>query len=228
MSTSIRSIAGCLGVNSPLSDSFLAPISVTRDILGFWNGAPRTVSLLEQIERVQGPHVHMNFILVGADQFTPDDMREIDMALEITRDVYGRVGLGVGRVERYAISTVAALGADDIHGDDEAVELTGRWTVHNHSIDIFWVRSYAGVRRGLSPTGGPCDKDSKGMTGSVVALEGSYYTMAITLAHEAGHYLGLEHVDDSNNLMDEHAQAGKLTPMQGATMIGHCFVNQGC
>jgi hypothetical protein len=60
---------------------------------------------------------------------------------------------------------------ETINSDGEAEDLTGDWTVPNQAIDLFVVRSYVGSTAGLSPVGGPRDKDAKGMNGSVVELQ---------------------------------------------------------
>lgn len=63
------------------------------------------------------------------------------------------------------------------------------------------------------------------MDGSVVAIEGSANTTGFVLAHEAGHYLGLSHVNDSTNLMNPSVpNGGSLTSSQGSNMRDHCFV----
>ena len=162
---SLRSIASCIGVTGTFS--------VARDFLGFIRGAPSDVSVLTQVRRLQGRHVHMNFIRVGSDQFTDSDFSEMDAALQFTRDNYAQVSLGVGRIEHFVISTADADGADNINNDDEAEELTNDWTVPNSALDIFWVLTYSGSTIGLSRVDGPCDKDAKGMDGSVVAIEGT-------------------------------------------------------
>lgn len=143
---SLRSVASCIGVTGK--------ISVSRDFLGFRRGVPSNVSLLTQMQRLQGRHVHMNFILVGSDQFTNDDLEEIDSALQFTRDTYAQRNLGVGRIEHYAISTADAGGAENIDNHDEAVELTNDWTVPNSSMDIFFVLTYAGTTIGYSRVDG--------------------------------------------------------------------------
>jgi len=172
----------------------------------------------------------MNFIRVGSDQFTNANFEEMDQALQFTRDTYSTVSLGVGRIEHYVISTADADGADNIDNDDEAEDLTNDWTVPNSALDIFWVRTYATTTIGLSAVDGPCDKDAKGMDGSVVAIEGSNTTTGYVLAHEAGHYLGNEHTDsDSTNLMFPTVpNGGKLTSSQGSNMRDHCFTKKGC
>ena len=218
---SLRDIAACIGITGGFS--------VSRDFFGFLRGVPSDVSVLTQIRRLQGRHVHMNFIRVGSDQFTNNDLAEMDSALQFTRDNYAQVNLGVGRILHFFILTADANGAENINNDDEAEELTNDWTVPNSALDIFWVLTYAGSTIGLSRVDGPCDKDAKGMDGSVVAIEGSANTTGFVLAHEAGHYLGLDHSSSSSNLMfGTVPNGGVLTNAQGSDMRDHCFVNSGC
>jgi Matrixin len=187
------------------------------------------VSILTQIRRLQGRHVHMNFIRVGSDQFTDADIAEIDAALQFTRENFAQVGLGVGRIEHHGISTVNADGLEHIESDDDAVELTDDWTIYNSALDIFFVLTYAGGWTGISAVGGPCNKDAKGMDGSVVAIENDANKTAYVLAHEAAHYLGLSHSSSSDNLMYKNLpNGGRLTGRQGARMGSHCFVQSGC
>lgn len=218
---SLRAFATCIGVTGTFS--------VARDFFGFLRGAPSDVSVATQIQRLKGRHVHMNFIRVGSDQFTNADFDEMDQALQFTRDNYANVSLGIGKIEHYVISTADADGADNINNDDEARELTNDWTVPNSALDIFWVLTYSGSTIGFSRVDGPCDKDAKGMDGSVVAIEGSANTTGFVLAHEAGHYLGLDHVTNSNNLMfGTVPNGGGLTSGQGSDMRDHCFTKSGC
>lgn len=218
---SLRDIASCIGVTGT--------ISVTGDLFGFLRGAPSDVSVLTHVRRLQGRHVHMNFIRVGSDQFTTNDLAEIDATLQFTRDTYAQVGLGVGRIEHFVIATADAGGAENINNDDEAEELTNDWTVPNSALDIFWVLTYSGSTIGYSRVDGPCDKDAKGMDGSVVAIEGSANTTGFVLAHEAGHYLALSHSTSPTNLMFRKVpNGGNLTSDQGSDMSDHCFTKSGC
>ena len=219
---SIRAIANCINLGKP-------DFRVVRDFFGYMMGPPGSISLLTQVRRLQGTHVHMNFIRVGSDQFTNNDSSEIDQALNFTRNNYAQVNLGVGRIEHYFITTADAGGAENINNDDEAEELTNDWTVPNDALDIFFVLTYSGTTIGLSRVDGPCDKDAKGMDGSVVAIEGSANTTGFVLAHEAGHYLGLSHSSNSGNLMfGTVPNGGNLTNSQGNNMRNHCFVDPGC
>jgi hypothetical protein len=201
------------------------PVSLLHGFFGFLsNQPPQAVSLRQQVLLVSGKHVHMNLITVGDYNWT--ELLEAERALQITRDKYAQVNLGVGRVEWYTISAAAAGGRDNIDSDGEAEALTDEWTVPNHALDIFFVKTYAGSTIGLSRVDGPCDKDAEGMDGSVVAIESSPDISGLVMAHEAGHYLGLSHVNDSTNLMNPSVpNGGGLTAGQGNNMKDHCFVN---
>lgn len=221
---SIRATARCINLD-------MENFRLARDFFGYMMGPPLfgTISLLTQVRLLQGHHVHMNFIRVGSDQYTNDDLRDIDQALQITRDIYAQVGLGVGRIEHYPIPTADADFAENINNRDEAIELTIRWTVPNDALDIFFVLSYSGDTIGSSRINGPCDKDAEGMNGSVVSLEGVSIVTGFVLAHEAGHYLGLHHNSNFDNLMFKGLLLGRqLTDSQGSDMRKHCFVNSGC
>ena len=163
---SIRQIAGCINLGKQT-------FNLVHDFFGFINGVPDQVGVLAQVRRLQGRHTHLNLIRVGSDQFTPADIDEMDQALQFTRTNYAQVGLGIGRVQHFAIPTAEANTAENINNDDEAEELTNDWTVPNDALDIFFVLTYAGSTLGLSWVEGPCDKNAKGMDGSVVAIEGS-------------------------------------------------------
>lgn len=218
---SVRNVAACIGVTGSFS--------VSRDFFGFLRGAPVDVSVASQIQRLKGRHVHINFIRVGSDQYTKSDLAEMDSALQFTRDTYAQADLGVGRIEHFVISTAEANGADNVNNNDEAEELTNDWTVPNSALDVFWVLTYSGPTIGLSRVAGPCNKNAKGMDGSVVAIEGSANTTGFVLAHEAGHYLGLKHASSNTNLMFRNVpNGGNLTSSQGSKIRGHCFTKPGC
>jgi hypothetical protein len=169
------------------------------------------------------PAVSVNLIRVGSEQFSSADEATINAAVTTLRNTYSTVGLTIRRVENWIISNAQAKGRDVIDSDSEAETLTDEWTVPNHNVDVFLVKLYVGAVAGLSPVAGPCDKDAKGMDGSVVELVGS--TTGLVLAHEVGHYLGLSHVTDSTNLMFPSVpNGGQLTAAQGNTMRSHCFI----
>jgi hypothetical protein len=231
---SLRAAAACLG----LTGSF----SVIHNLYGYRQLKPSSVfaprlSLLKQISVMRGKHIHLNLIRVGSELSDDKVDAVIDRALIGTREIYSTVELGVGRVEHYWISTANAQGFDLISNDREFKKLTQRWSVLNNGIDVFLVVDITGSR-GKSPIGGPCpaNKDRKGMTGVAVAVFAGgapYPLLDRVLAHEIGHYLGLEHhqgVEEKGNLMhkDEFWQGLFLDSNQGSKMCQHCSVQDGC
>jgi hypothetical protein len=142
--TSLRDTAACIGITGDFS--------LVSDFFGYL-APPQDLSVLTQIDRLQGRHVHINLIRVGIEAFTPDDEAALDVAVQQTRDIYAQVSLGVGRVLRFSITTADANGRDHIDRDAEAEALTNEWTVPNDAIDVFLVkklrpRDRAGAGRG--------------------------------------------------------------------------------
>ncbi len=169
--------------------------------------------------------VQINVLLVGWELFTAADRLEVSQAIQRTRAIYATVGLTVYE-DWYGIPLAYARGREFIDDDGEAAALTDEWTVHNHALDVFFVLGYAGTTIGRSRVDGPCDKDAKGMDGSVVSIESFPEVSGLVAAHEAAHYLGLGHVDDTNNLMNPFVAltASNLTRDQRINMTDHCFV----
>lgn len=220
---SLKAMASCINLANPNN------FHVVRDFFGYLRGAPQQLSLLTQVRRLQDKHIHLNCIRVGSDQFTNSDLAEIDSAVQFTRNNYAQVNIGIGRVEHYFITTAQAGGRENIDSNSEAASLTDEWTVDNDAYDVFFVLTYAGTTIGLSRVNGPCNKDAAGMDGSVVAIEGSPNTTGYVLAHEVGHYMGLDHRDNDNNLMfGSVPNGGILTNSQGSDMGDHCFVKSSC
>lgn len=172
------------------------------------------------------PSVNINVIFVGVELFSTADRIEVNDAIQRTRSIYSTVGLTVNEVRFFQIPLASARGREHIDSDSEAEALTDEWTVSNHALDLFFVRTYAGTAVGLSRVDGPCDKNAKGMDGSVVAIEGSSDTTGLATAHELAHYLGLSHDSAPGNLMlpSTTGNLGLLRADQGNNMKDHCFV----
>jgi hypothetical protein len=236
---SLRHVAQCIGVGGDFS--------LLHHFFGMRSVPLATqVSLLQQIKHVQGSHFNFNVILVGHDALTPSELDDVNRAVFDTRKIYSKAGVGVGRVEWFEIPVSMAHGHGDIGSDDEAVELTNSWTVHNNGLDVFVIRDGwqedDNQRSGLSDQYASCDKDAgKSMSGSVVSVSG--IMSGVTMAHELGHDLGLFHITDLDadeldqateaqikNLMFPFALslAAELTPGQVLVILQHCLIQPGC
>lgn len=227
-----------------------ANISVLKKIFGFRNARvpadPFTsvtaqVSLLDQLNAMQGEHYHFNCIRVGFDLFSDGNnttaIDEIDYATYKTRNIYATRGIGVGRVEHYIVDSSDSNGLHIITSRGDATDLTQDWTVSNDGLDVFFVfqiTSDAGFI-GISNINGPCDKDAKGRNGMISDVLRGKDATARNVAHEIGHYLSLRHQnDDGDNIMAQDSSATsirnsvELSTSQANDCKDHCSMQDGC
>ncbi len=236
-----------------------------RDFFGYAFRGHQRASLLEQARLLRGPHLHLNLIRVGIENFSDADEREIDSALERVREIYAQVPLGIGRAERSFIAEKDALESGVVGSvlvdDGSAKTLMNDWSgPRPDALDVFFVLHWSSDRPGkvgVAPIPGSCDKDGgicDNSTGAMISLEGN--ATGRTMAHEVGHYLGLEHIhelegDDididgdgkfepsdqaffpqtvlDNLMFPSLAPRGEeLNAVQRAIMITHCFVRAAC
>lgn len=250
---SVRSIAAsCLDRDPPLS--------VRNDVFGYiWGPLNRTLSLRSHLERISGTSVNLSIFLVGhepgfAGWFTQDEARQTQHAVDVTRELYAQVGLGVRRLYWRYIPTAEAAGYWAVDAA-EATDLTEDFSGPNDGIDVFYVNlvtDAGGWSNSGGGNGGPCDKGTKGeRTGAVIEIkrlggppsflnteEDVNQFAGILLAHEVGHYLGLPHANDITNVMghdDDNNGIGSinltsvnLTTSQGDTMKSHCSIRPPC
>lgn len=241
---SLKRIADdCLGVT--------APFSVNRDVYGYvfrdgsnrlFGGSLRARSLATQLNLASGRATNICIFLVGHENdfsgvVSLADVTKVQFALQVARDIYQQASLGIRRIFWRRIGVAAAGSYTVISDQPEASDLTDDFSGPNDGIDVFFVQSILNAG-GWSTTPGPCDKDAKEMTGAVIELSGSRSFTGILLAHEVGHYLGLQHdgalsnvmgIDSNNDGIGElDGTSTGVTSSQGATMRGHCSVHSPC
>ena len=232
MSISLRSVAtGCLGLTGT--------ISVVSDVFGYvfrdgsnqiFGGNAREMRLGRQLALCEGQALNINLILVGEGNFTDTDRMEIQHGIQFMRDIYDDVDIGVRKLDWQQISVAHAGSYTVISSDGEAHDLTDDWNGPPGALDVFIVRVMTHAD-GVSAVDGPCSKDDKQMTGSVVSLNGSFSNSGNTFAHEIGHYLGLDHVASPTNFIGNDGASNSntgITSSQGTTMKAHCHVTDEC
>ena len=167
-----------------------------------------------------------------------DDVTKIQYAIQVARDLYAQVNLGIRRLNWQRIPFADANGYVNLADGGEAEDLTDDWNGVGGGLDVFWVQSI-GDAGGWSNTEGPCDKDSKdGRTGAVLEVSGGRRFTGILLGHEVGHYLGLSHATTKTNMMGADANddgigeidgnSTAITASQGTTMRRHCSISGPC
>lgn len=182
-------------------DVFHAKGDLTFEYSMSGSGFAPTATLIWRTMRVVG----YNLIRVG--DFTAAERDDYERAArQVASDIFISRDLTVYGTERYRVEGTAQMDADKarfrfIDNQDEINELRNRYTVSNWYLDVFMVEGRWDGAFGSSPVNGPVDKqgDSSGL---VVRRDGDTVNLGQTFAHEAGHYLGLEHADEDDGCAD--------------------------
>jgi hypothetical protein len=198
-------------------------------------------SLRRHLETISGKSVDFVLVLVGHEPdfsgvVSRSEAAKLQYALQVARDLYAQVDLGIRRVEWERIPLEDAGGHTNITTFLESHTLTQIFSGRPGALDVFIVQTMGG-KAGRSTQNGPCDKGPREwMSGCVVELAGTPQFTGIVIGHEVGHYLGLGHVGDEDNLMcgpvlfercDPSTDMTLLTTDQGDNMKDHCLINPG-
>jgi hypothetical protein len=205
-------MAECIGITGDFS--------VIRDFFGYaslppWNTAPsaqqmnlpQSLSLRTQLDRLSKRHFYLDCVRVGTDAnnlLSAVDEENLDCAVQMARDIFAAVGVGIGRYNRWWFIRISdSTGYEAIADDCEASDLVAEYTARGGGLDVFFVRTYVGSTLGLCP--------AKGDGVVVESRETDFLGTARTFSHELGHLFGLGHRNDrSNNLM---CQTRRALPM---------------
>jgi hypothetical protein len=207
------------------------------------SGAARTRSLKRHLQTISGQATDLVIILVGHENdfsgaVTRDQVTKAQYAIQVARDLYAQVNLGIRRIIWQRIPLADAGGYVNIADRGEAQDLTDDWNGADGGIDVFLVQTI-GDAGGWSNVDGPCDKESKSdLSGAVLELSFSRRFTGILLGHEVGHYLKLEHTNTITNMMGADTNGDGigeitnnstgLTSSQGTKMRSHCSVRGPC
>jgi hypothetical protein len=211
-------------------DVLLAPGSSTT---------PTARSLRQHLTTVSGTSIDLVIFLVGHEPdfsgvVTKDQVVKLQFGLQMARDIYAQIGLGIRRVEWGYITPEQAGKHTDIGSVIEEGELTAEFSGRPGATDIFAVQTMAS-KAGRSPVNGTCNKEKLSTrSGVVMELNQTPRFTGIVIGHETGHYLGLNHVTDSTDLMcgpvpfhkrcDPSIYQTKITADQARTMKEHCMI----
>jgi hypothetical protein len=200
---------------------------------------PTARSLRQHLETVSGTSIDLVIFLVGHEPdfsgvVTKDQVVKLQFGLQMARDIYAQIGLGIRRVEWGYITPDEAGRHTKITSVIESTELTAEFSGRPGAIDIFAVQTM-GAKAGRSPRNGTCNKSSLStQSGVVLELAQHPRFTGIVIAHEVGHYIDLGHVSDPANLMcgpvpfhkrcNPSINQTSITASQAATMKEHCMI----
>jgi hypothetical protein len=146
-----------------------------------------------------------NIIRVG--DFTGAERNEYRRAAgQVASGIFRSRDMTVYGVELYRIEGTPDMDADKaryrfIDNQGEINALRNKYTVNNWYLDVFFVEGRWDGAFGSSPVNGPVDKQGDS-SGTVLRRDSDTVNLGQTFAHEAGHYLGLEHADEDDGCAD--------------------------
>ncbi|MEP6503143.1 MAG: hypothetical protein ABJD97_07435 [Betaproteobacteria bacterium] len=177
----------------------------------------------------------VNIIKVG--DFGASEHTDLYAAVDKMRQVYEQRDITLRSVGRYIINNSLAGGYTVLDSENEYRDMLEDWSVPNDSVDVYVVQQfnwggyngYAGDIPGPASKGGRKDGvavDKTGFTDATGTRRLDSTTLSMLIGHEVGHYLGLSHLEDTNNLMRSNTgnRGPDLNYDQYRTMFRHGFM----
>ena len=177
----------------------------------------------------------VNIIKVGT--FSSSEHTDLYAAVDQMRQIYERRDITLRGVDRRLIDAATAGAYTITNSEDEFRDMLEDWSCRNDFVDVFVVQDfqwsgfngYAGDIPGPSSKGGRKDGvavEKTGYTDASGAARLDVATLAQLIGHEVGHYLGLQHLETTNNLMRSNTgvRGPDLDYDQYRTMFPHGYV----
>jgi len=188
--------------------------------------------------------LNFSIVLVGLSEdytglISLADAQAVQYGIQVAREIYGKVDLGIRKVYWSYISPGDAGGYTSIDSSSEGNDLTNDWSAANDGLDIFFCPTVDPADGWGPGSTGTCDKGAKDdWSGVICELHKSKEFTGVLLAHEVGHYLGLGTGPAATNFMGVDpdgdgidsigVNSTDITAGQGDVMKSHCYVNPPC
>ncbi|GAB3907681.1 hypothetical protein GCM10028803_41860 [Larkinella knui] len=177
----------------------------------------------------------VNIIKVG--DFGSQEHIDLYTAVDIMRQIYEQRDITLRGVQRYIINNSLAGGYTTLDSESEFRNLLSDWSVPNDFVDVYVCQSfnwntyngYAGDIPGPTSKTGNEDGvavEKTGFTDALGVRRLNTDVLSKLIGHEVGHYLGLSHLEDTNNLMRSNTgvRGASLNYDQYRTMMPHGFM----
>lgn len=177
----------------------------------------------------------VNIVKVGT--FTASEHTDLYAAVDQMRQIYERRDITLRGVDRRLIDAATAGAYTITNSEDEFRDMLEDWSCRNDFVDVFVVQDfqwsgfngYAGDIPGPASKGGRKDGvavEKTGYTDASGTARLDVATLAQLIGHEVGHYLGLQHLETTNNLMRSNTgnRGPDLDYDQYRTMFPHGYV----
>ncbi|MFD1141585.1 zinc-dependent metalloprotease family protein [Larkinella insperata] len=177
----------------------------------------------------------VNIIKVG--DFDAQEHIDLYDSVNIMRQIFEQRDITFRGVQRYIINNSLAGGYTTIDSETEFRNLLRDWSVANDFVDVYvcqgfnWstFNGYAGDVPGPTSKTGNTDGvavDKTGYTDALGVRRLNTDVLSKLIGHEVGHYLGLSHLEDADNLMRSNTgvRGPVLNYEQYRTMMGHGFM----